>query len=59
MKYRPVVFMNSRQRGVDLWSENVGEMINTNLQALQRVKAKPFFYRLEEAMTSFFAIGEL
>lgn len=34
--------MSSTQRDIDLWPEDVGEMIKTNLQALQGAKANSF-----------------
>lgn len=42
MKYRSVSFMGSTQGDIDSWPEGVGEMIKTNLQALQGAKANSF-----------------
>jgi len=42
MKYKSVVFISSTQGDIDSWSEGVGEMIKTNLQALQGSKANSF-----------------
>ena len=42
MQYRTVTFVGRTQRTIDSWDDDVGEIIKTNLQALQGSRVSSF-----------------